>query len=214
MNNIYNEETKQSKLINDLKNLPQIKAPENFEFNLMTRIQNKNFESELEERQKFNLMKFFAPSAAVVAVVLLFFVFYPQRQEIQNQISNQPKLADTQKIVEQSISHENSSKQNIAAKDNIVNRNTQQIQTSNPKKLQGLFNSQKSVSVDDYISGNSEDRTQMQRGNIVNSGSEPIVDGFYLEKQVDKKTIEKYRTALDSLKRAQLKADSLKKAQK
>jgi len=39
-----------------------------------------------------------------------------------------------------------------------------------------------------------------------------MVDGFRIENKLDKKTIEKFRAELDSLKKAQLKADSLKKA--
>jgi len=54
----------------------------------------------------------------------------------------------------------------------------------------------------------------MQRGNVVKSGDDPIVDGFFVEKQTDKQFIEKYRAALDSLRKAQQKADSLRKALK
>ncbi|NMB83090.1 MAG: hypothetical protein GYA14_14855, partial [Ignavibacteria bacterium] len=65
--NIYNDEEKQfSKLIKDLKELPKVEAPDNFEFQLMTRIQNKNFGENPLPREKFNLVKFFAPSAVVV----------------------------------------------------------------------------------------------------------------------------------------------------
>ena len=46
----YNIDSKQSKLIEDLKSLPKIKAPENFEYNLMTRIQNQNFGDVKKER--------------------------------------------------------------------------------------------------------------------------------------------------------------------
>ena len=78
MNELYNrEEQKFSNLLSDLKKLPKIEAPDNFEFNLMTRIENKNFGQVEEERPKFNLLKFLAPSAAVLATVLLFFIFYP-----------------------------------------------------------------------------------------------------------------------------------------
>ena len=73
MNN-YNIESKQSKLIEDLKSLPKIKAPENFEYNLMTRIQNQNFGDVKKERMPFNLVKFLAPSAVVVTGLIIFFL--------------------------------------------------------------------------------------------------------------------------------------------
>ena len=90
MNNIYNtEDSKQTDLLKDLKALPKINAPENFEFNLMTRIQNKNFGLVEDEKPTFNFIKVFAPSAAVVTVIILFFVFYPQGDQIQKQIAKQ-----------------------------------------------------------------------------------------------------------------------------
>ena len=77
MNNFYNEEKKYSKLVNDLKNLPHIKAPENFEFNLMTRIENKNFgDSKIPKTTSFNIFKFLAPSAIVLTAFILFFIFF------------------------------------------------------------------------------------------------------------------------------------------
>ena len=78
MKKIYNdEENKFSELLNDLKDLPKIKAPDNFEYNLMTRIQNKNFGTVEKERPQFNLVKFLAPSAVVVATIILIFIFLP-----------------------------------------------------------------------------------------------------------------------------------------
>ena len=38
------KDKKYEKTINLLKNLPRVNAPENFEFNLMTKIQNKKIE--------------------------------------------------------------------------------------------------------------------------------------------------------------------------
>ena len=49
----------------DLKNLPKVNAPENFEFNLMTRIQNKNFGTMEDKRTKFSWIKFLTPALAL-----------------------------------------------------------------------------------------------------------------------------------------------------
>ncbi len=64
------------KLIALLKGLPREKAPENFEFNLMTRIKNGNF-GDLEKEERGNWLWIFLPSATIVTatVVVLMFMF-------------------------------------------------------------------------------------------------------------------------------------------
>lgn len=222
MSEFYNnEEQKFSNLLSDLKKLPKIEAPDNFEFNLMTRIENKNFGQVEEERPKFNLLKFLAPSAAVLATVLLFFIFYPQKNEVPTQIANQPTTTDSQSIVGNSANKNFESlfskeeKKSSNQKREVVSQPNQNI-AQNPQAVKSpvQFNQRRSVAVDDYISGANSNQNSAVRSNIVNSGDEPLVDGFLIEKKTDKKTIEKLRSELDSLKKAQVKADSLKKARK
>ncbi len=63
-------------LLKLLKGLKKEKTPENFEFNLMTRIRNRNF-GNLEKEEKAGLLWIFIPSASIVAaaVVILVFMF-------------------------------------------------------------------------------------------------------------------------------------------
>ncbi|MCX7875205.1 MAG: hypothetical protein N2321_03440 [Melioribacteraceae bacterium] len=219
MNNFYNEEKKYSKLVNDLKNLPHIKAPENFEFNLMTRIENKNFgDSKIPKTTSFNIFKFLAPSAIVLTAFILFFIFYPSKNEIQNQIEQNQTVADTQTLIVQNNDKiekliPNKVERKSTTKKSVPSNSQNAIVENKTSKLQELFN-QKAVSVDEYLSGTTVSKRTIQRSNIVKSGDEPIVDGFLIEKQTDKQTIEKYRAALDSLRKAQEKADSIKKSQK
>lgn len=213
-----NEEDKFSKLVSDLKTLPKIEAPENFEFNLMTRIQNKNFGEIRDTRPVFNWFKFLAPSAAVMASVLLFFIFYLQREEIPTQITNQNQLVDSQALAGKSSDKKFESlfsadnKKSSSKKNAESNSNIAQNQLSGKSTFP--LNQRRSVSVDDYISGANSNQNPSARSSIVNSGDDPMTDGFRVENKLDKKTIEKFRAELDSLKKAQLKADSLKKAMK
>ena len=218
MSDLYNNEnSKHSDLLKDLKSLPKINAPENFEFNLMTRIQNKNFGLVEDARPKFNFIKFFAPSAAVVALIILFFVFYPKGDQIQKQIANQKTIGDSQSVLNTAINQAKEFAENRPAKSFTANPSLQKsannaaqnsvIQNQIPFPL----NSQKAVSVDDYISGEKETANNLQGGSTVNSGDQNYGGGFLIEKKTDKETLEMYR---DSLKRAQQIADSLKKAQK
>ncbi len=212
MNKIYNEES--SKLINDLKNLPKVNAPDNFEFNLMTRIENKNYGPVIADKPKFSFAKFLAPSAAVVAVIILFFVFYPQNQQIQKQIISQTQNLDTPSIASNSQKISNRIVNGNEKRNSLQNYSAQQNNLSAPSSKQNLINSNRSVAVDDYISGNKSNNSIMQNGNIVNDGQQALQNPMFIEKPLDKKTIERIRAVNDSLKMAQAKADSLKKTRK
>lgn len=228
MNKIYNDnDNKHSNLLKDLKNLPKVDAPDNFEFNLMTRIENKNFNLPEEVQPKFNLVKFLAPSAIVVTAVLLFFIFYPKGEQLNNIQPNQQ-----QPLVSQSIA------------DNTPTANTQFVEKVSPKKENPAVNQKQittedfqdqalrdqaradnrpmplqrnpnSVSVDRYISGDNFTRSDLTRGNVVNSGDQPLEsDGFLFKQRMSQQTLKRYREVVDSLKKAQLRLDSLKKASK
>ncbi|MHB8905165.1 MAG: hypothetical protein ACYC6D_03455 [Melioribacteraceae bacterium] len=223
MKTMYNEnENNYSKMIKDLQNLPKIDAPENFEYNLMTRIKNKNFGKIEEEKQSFNWIKFLAPSAVVVTAIILLFVFLPASQQINNPLLNPAQNVDSQSILSNNIE----AGSNVAKNNSFQNKNSDALNNSpvtspNPSRSINridknfpLSSSRPGVSLDDYISGSSHQR-DMLRGNIVNGGNELTPNnGFFISEKPDQNTLNKYRAQLDSLRKAQLKADSLKKALK
>lgn len=223
--NIYNdEEKKHSKLIEDLKELPKINTPDNFEFLLMTRIQNKNFENEKVIKEQFNFVKFFAPSAVVLSVIVLFFIFFPGND---SQYDN-PLMSDPQQIASQiDLQKDNSELTGKSASSESksitkIDQSSPAFNVSvNPNDAVLKQNSKypifrnRSVALDDYITGENQRRNNLQQGNVVKSGdASPEFDGFFIREEPDQKTIEKYRAMLDSVKRAQAKADSLKRAKK
>jgi cytoskeletal protein RodZ len=222
MKNIYNEnENKNSKLIKDLQNLPKIETPENFEYNLMTRIENKNFGIVGKERQSFSWIKFLAPSAVVLTAIILLFVFFPSSQQIDNPIFNPAQNVDSHSIVSNdanagtNLTANNSQSKNKSAIPDI--NSSSSFSASNPQnsaKSKLPLNTSRSVSLDDYLNGGTQQRN-MQRGNIVNSGNEPMpYDGFFISEKPDQNTLKKLRAEADSLRKARLKPDSLKKVQK
>lgn len=218
MNTIYNEkESKHSEMIKDLHNLPKIETPENFEFNLMTRINNKNFGSLGKEKPVFNWVKFLAPSAFAVTAIILLFVFLPASKQIDNPVQHLTQKSDSQAIVNNSLaagegilnSPESKQNSNLAASQKASNNNSSQ--NISPR---APINASRSVSLDDYISGGNNPRN-LQRGNVVNSGSQSTpLDQFFVAENPDPVTLKKMRAQVDSLRKAQIKADSLKKAQK
>lgn len=221
MKKIYNEEeNKFSKMLKDLKDLPKIKAPDNFEYNLSTRIQNKNFGKVEKTEPQFNWIKFLAPSAAVASVIILFFIFLPSSQENNNQLLQQTKLQDNQSAVNNSLSAKNELDNQQSVPSNIkVQPNSSSLLGSNNQAVKpstrSPLNDSRSIKLDDYISGANKNQSNTNRGNIVNNGEESSqYDGFVVSEKPDKKTLERYRAVVDSIKKAQLKADSLKKVQK
>ncbi|MEW6506664.1 MAG: hypothetical protein AB1432_02840 [Bacteroidota bacterium] len=220
--NIYNDEEKQfSKLISDLKELPKVDAPDNFEFQLNMRIQKKSFDILPEPREQFNLIKFFAPSAVVVTVFILLFVFLPNDEQYDNPLMTDPPQIVTQADPNKSLQDKNSdkiersknnsrSKSSSAALNVKVNPNDAVVK---PNSKYPIFNN-RSVALDDYISGENRRRNNLQ-GNIVKGGDDVSeFDGFFTREEADKNTILKYRALLDSIKKAQAKQDSLKRMKK
>src|SRR3989339_87848 len=218
MKKIYNEdESKFSEMLNDLKGLPKIKAPDNFEYNLMTRIQNKNFGALEKERPQFNWIKFLAPSAVVVSAIILFFIFLPSSQENNNQLLQQTKLQNNQSVTDNSQSAKNElNDQQSVSSNNKTQSNSSNLlgskeQIAKPNTRSPL-NDSRSIKLDDYISGANKNQSNTNRGNIVNNGEESSpYDSFVVSEKPDKKTLERYRAVVDSIKKAQQKADSLKK---
>lgn len=218
--NGYNEEEmKFSKLLKDLKELPKIKAEDNFEYNLMIRIQNGNFgKLEEEVKSRYGIIKFVIPSA-IVSIIILFILFFPTNE----QVIDNPLMSDPPKISE---------KENV---DNphIFSSNVEQITTPKLKTKKGEIQSEsiskksntftnpainypinrnRSVSLDEYISGENTRVNNLQRGRVVSSGEEILeFDRILMPQQPDKESIEKYRRMIDSIKKVEAKRDSLRK---
>ncbi len=221
MKKIYNdEENKYSKLLKDLKELPKIKSPDNFEYNLLTRIQNKNFGKMIIERPQFSWAKFLAPSAVVVTTITLFFIFFPASQENNNQLLQQTKPGNNQSVTDKTTQDQIklNSQQSVSPNQKLQPNSSVLLESNNQTAKQSVrspFYDSRSIRLDDYISGSNKNQSNTNRGNIVNNGEEPSrYDGFIVSEKPDKKTLERYRAVVDSIKKAQLKADSLKKVQK
>jgi hypothetical protein len=76
-----------------------------------------------------------------------------------------------------------------------------------------LQNNQNAISLDEYISGDNSNQRNLQRGSVVTSENQlPEFDGFFIKQKTDPQTLKRYREVVDSMKKAQLKLDSLKKA--
>jgi hypothetical protein len=214
MSKSYNN-NEQSDMLKDLKNLPKIKAPDNFEYNLMTKIHNKKIGPTVNEELHFNWLKFFAPSALIVSLVLVFFIYLSQQNKkiissasIQTKIET-PSLVDNSNFINKKLT-------GIAADHISVKK--EEIEQKNAKTGNSSFDTQynplitrKPIVLDEYISGHNTKKDDLRQGNVVREGGESSsFSGLIESKKLDQKTLKKYRAIVDSIKRA----DSLKKALK
>ncbi|MGK9476470.1 hypothetical protein [Melioribacter sp. OK-6-Me] len=203
--NRYNdEEQKYSKLIEDLRQLPRIKADDNFEYVLMTRIENGNFgNANQSERMQFGLIRFLAPTVVVATVIVLFVLFLPGEQNYEDPLMSEPQVivSELNHQTTPSTQKKESSKENIlqSREDNFTDKiEEQKGNVRNYPILPG-----KSVALDDYIAGKNYKRSSLLQGSVVKAGEDiPEFDGFFVRRNPDPEMIRKYRKMIDSLKKA------------
>jgi hypothetical protein len=91
-NNQIEKDKEFQKLKSLLQELPKIEAPDNFEYNLMTRIQNKSFEIKSENKKNIFFWVYTPAFALVASVVLVFFIFTDSDLDSEDPWNIQPKL--------------------------------------------------------------------------------------------------------------------------
>lgn len=226
-NKYYNDnEAKFSKLISELKNLSQIKAPDDFEFKLMLKIRNKEFEPRLYKNNQFSPVKFFTPAAVVAAAaVILFFVLPAPQSESENPLMMEPKP----------IEKTNNAVNNQAAFNGFNKMgnnkgNQKQTKSSARESLEDYrvvvrpndvvlreksdvpVNSDKTINLDEYISGHTKSFQTLKRGDLVSTDNADFdFNGFLVREEPDQKTIQRYRAIIDSINKAKAKEDSLRR---
>ncbi len=220
--NSYNskEEEQFSDVIKVLKSLPKVKADDNFEFNLMTRINNGNFELNTPEK-KFYFGRIFVPVAATVAasIVLLFFIISDSGVGVENPFLLDPPVRNDYSAAKvDTIELQNTKMSASVAEKTQPNEQVTQpqpqtevvrvvVQPSDAVTVEELpFDDANSVDLDTYVSGQSTNRNSvMNRGSLVSGGERSVsqFDGFLIRERPSKETIESHKARLDSLKNAQ-----------
>lgn len=226
-NNIYKEDDKEfEKLQTLLKNLPQVKTPDNFEYNLLTRINNKNFEIKSEKKKNL-FLRIYAPSFALAATVaVVFFLFTDKGLDEDDPWNSQPKLRPEMEVSE-SVVPENLSEEEVLVqsnelasadeneKENIskTKRSTSadDIALKSETKPNFPFDDRTSVDLDEMIESPTSQSTnngianpQLAKKN--NAPAESAFKGFFLSLQEAEARKESLRTHEDSLRQ---KDDSL-----
>lgn len=220
-NNLYNNDPQFEKIVKTLKSLPKINTASNFEFNLMTRIQNKNFVIESEKR-RYNKAWILAPSfTAVAAAVLLFFVFSDNQIEFENLLMQEPKMrSEIVASPEPEVTEAQSAKSAVAdntpqveeeiAKDEryrvVVKPNDVVVK----ERIAPTFDENKSVDLDNFMNGRKIQNKVSSRALLAGGGSQSDFnfDGFIF--RGSDKQMEVLRRQIDSIRSSMQQQNNLK----
>ncbi len=206
-----------------LKELPKEKAADNFEYNLMVKINNGNFEKVRSGKDSFPLWKIFVPAAGIVtAVLLFFFLFNVTEENSENPFHIPPKLRTEisgnltvpleatkkvfglNKITNQDVviieSPKIDKKKAALPNTKIQKRHSRHqgmaalpFKLTNSTNLDVAVNSKKSMSRNNI----NNRATLAGMGNTSNSR----FYGFYIGEEIDRKDVEAMKARIDSIKR-------------
>jgi len=139
-----NEEETNKKLLDDLKNLPKVNAPKNFETELWRKINSS--EKEIKESiwdKIFSPGKIAPAAVAVVSAVIIFFVVDVNSEEMEDPLNIEPRLREDLIVYEMNddISVQNEIKTEIKKKDDesIIKSTTRE---SNQNKISSEIKSE------------------------------------------------------------------------
>ncbi len=213
--NFYNSNDEEHQhVIKLLKELPKEKAPDNFEYNLSTKIENKNFGLNTKEPKFLFPWKFLIPATgAMLSVLLLFFVFFSENDTIENPFLIKPKLrTELGSNILNSAVNTLDSKNTISENDVIIQKNNPiSVAEKTPQAKKNAINESElqkpnfpfnnSTNLDEAISENSKSVANRRASLAGNSNLESVFNGFYIRNEVDKKYVEALKARIDSLKR-------------
>ncbi len=209
----FNKEEGFEELRKTLAELPQVKAPDDFEFKLLTRIENKQFDIN-DAEEKIGWSWIYAPvTALVMSAVVLFFVFSNDNEDLGNPLLEDP-LPKTEIIGEANSGNteEFQSKKLLsktsAGEENTASNNENYVVVVQPndvvvqEKVNYPFSENSSVDLDNALNNANPNalRTVGTAGNNRGNVEYFEFNGFYTRIQSDNDTLMKEKARMDSLK--------------
>lgn len=203
-----------------LKELPNLKADDNFEFNLLTKIQNGNYDAKKYKENSFGWAWIYAPATALVlSVVLIFFIINPE-EEFDNPlmlnpplraalVSNSPDTMIANSAMENRSAFSETAFRESAAAKQATSKTDPYLVVFQPndvvvkEKMAYPFSKQKGVDLDNYVGQNG---LQGQGGSQLAGYGDNYFefDGFFVRSNPDKGQISREKARLDSLRRSQI----------
>ncbi|MFA8342015.1 MAG: hypothetical protein ACEPO8_03475 [Rhodothermaceae bacterium] len=182
------------KLIKDLKNLPKVDAPDDFEYKLMVKIQNGQFETAEKEDSSGKLWRFIPATAVALSAVIIFFVVKetsginqnPYIDGVENPVAMTDTTPDTVNL-SGPASPVNDNSYLVIHPNDVIKK---EKRTVPQLRLRG-------VDVDGLIDGSIKNRSGGREQQVVGHGNNRF-NGFLVEK--DRKEIAELRAKIDSIK--------------
>jgi hypothetical protein len=169
-----------------LKEIPKVDAPDNFEFELMTRIQNQNFEIKHEKKKNIFSWALTPAIAFAASVFLIFFVFAGEDDLHDNPWNIAPQLINDNIAEVQT----NQPKLSIKEKNSDVKLNKQTsnkierkgLSTSNPMVKDFPFDKESSVNLDEVLQSEQNINADIGSAQLASSSNNnnSRFDGFFL----------------------------------
>ena len=184
----FTEDNDFNELKSLLKDLPKVNTPDNFEFNLMTKIQNQNFEVKSEKKKKW-LSWSLTPAIAFATTVFVVVLFVFNSEEVgSNPWETPPKLMDqSQEIASAQVTNVEKDKRINKSSGRQVAKNITQkeLVAENNKTKAYPFEKNSSINFDEYLQsegGSSANSGARLAGGSNSSNTSPF-DGFFLRQR-------------------------------
>ena len=215
--NLNNEKKEFEQIKKLLKDLPKVNTEDNFVYNLMTKIENKNFNLKTENSATKWFRWSFKPAVAVAfSVLILFFIFYEQPENADDPFSTIPLMISDYDDIADTIEIKPSKtekKEKISSPaDRFADKETDEPEESyrivlqpndfvTKEKVDYPFDKRKSVDLDEYLRKASNKSASSQMGELAGSGTrnDLIFRGFLLREREKKDTIDSLKPESDSL---------------
>lgn len=214
--NSINEDSRFQDLTKMLQELPKIKAEDNFEFNLLAKIKNGNYDAKKYKESHVGWTWIYAPATALLlSAILIFFVFNPESEEFDNPLMANPPLRtlntpDTMMTNFLSKAETQVAQNEKPAKQNSDNSNKSKTEESYVVVLQPNdvvvrekmpYPFEEGVDIDNYV-GQSGLQGQ-GGGQLANYGENYFeFDGFFIRVKPNKELILREKARLDSLRKS------------
>jgi hypothetical protein len=153
---LNDDEFRYKNVINTLKSIQEVKAPQNFEADLMRRINSEKFKGKQNFWQKILIPSRLVPSAALaVAAIILLFFFNISSEDSENPLLVEPKVREdviaTENISEVPLNEGSPSEKLSDMKKNTVEQRQklEQSRTATEDSSVAMFRSNSSLKMND-----------------------------------------------------------------
>lgn len=215
MGKLYNnEENEHHELIKTLRDLPRVKAPDNFEYNLLVKIKNKNFDSAKSYKRKvFTGWRLIPAAALVFSVVIIFFIFTGNNDENENPFMENPRPRENVTPVsnDAAIAGEITEEEKKSAPSEELIPGNQvagvQGEQNNSEAKVFPFSRNNDVEIDKFLNGEKLPRSEVRSPVLVGNSR---FNGFGIREQTSQKEILEMKAKFDSVMKSTKNVDTKK----